>query len=289
MTASGRATSDRATSPAHIFSVDVEDYFQVSAFESIVPVTSWDQYPSRVDRNTRRLLEMLGRHDATATFFTLGWVADRFPDLVRAIVDAGHEVASHSYWHRRVTTLTPDAFREDLRRSKDVLEQVSGRAVTGYRAPSFSIVPGVEWAWEILAEEGFHYDSSVFPIRRPGYGNPGRPREPYMQQAGKRQLQQFPLATVLFAGARLPAAGGGYLRLLPDGLMQAALRDAASRGVPAMCYVHPWEIDPEQPRLPVGALTRLRHYGGLGRVEERLNRLMASHRFTSVQKYLAAA
>ena len=289
MSAPERVTPKRATSPGHIFSVDVEDYFQVSAFESIVPVSSWDQYPSRVERNTRRLLDMLAQHDATATFFTLGWVADKFPGLVRDIVAGGHELASHSYWHRRVTTLTPDAFREDLKRSKDVLEQVSGQVVTGYRAPSFSIVPGVEWAWEILAEEGFRYDSSVFPIRRPGYGNPGRPREPYTQQAGKRELQQFPLATVLFAGARLPAAGGAYLRLLPAGLMEAALKDAASRGVPAMCYVHPWEIDPEQPRLPVGALTRIRHYGGLARVEERLNRLMSMHRFTSVQKYLAAA
>ena len=277
-----------AESPRHIFSVDVEDYFQVSAFESIAPTSSWETFPSRVERNTHRLIEVLAQHDASATFFTLGWVAERFPALIRAIVDAGHEVASHSYWHRRVTTLTPEVFRADLRQSKTILEQVSGQPVVGYRAPSFSIVPGVEWAWEILAEEGFVYDSSVFPIRRPGYGNPGSPREPYMQTAGAYTLQQFPLATAVFAGARFPAAGGAYLRLLPFALVSAAMRDAAARGVPAMCYIHPWEIDPDQPRLDVSVLTRIRHYGGLSRVEQRLHRLMAAHRFISVKQYLEA-
>ena len=276
-------------SPQHLFSVDVEDYFQVSAFEKIAPTSSWDGFPSRVERNTYRLIDLLAQHHASATFFTLGWVAERFPALVRAIVSAGHEVASHSYWHRRVTTLTPNAFRADLRQSKSVLEQLCGQPVIGYRAPSFSIVPGVEWAWEILAEEGFVYDSSVFPIRRPGYGNPGSPREPYTQQAGAHTLRQFPLATAMFAGARLPAAGGAYLRLLPFALVNAAMRDATARGVPAMCYIHPWEIDPDQPRMSVGALTKIRHYGGLSGVESRLHRLMSNYRFTSVRQYLLAA
>jgi polysaccharide deacetylase family protein (PEP-CTERM system associated) len=183
--------------------------------------------------------------------------------------------------------MTPESFRADLRESKTILEQVSGQPVIGFRAPSFSIVPGVEWAWEILAEEGFLYDSSVFPIRRPGYGNPGRPREPYTQQAGPHTLKQFPLATATFGGVPFPAAGGAYLRLLPLALVHAALRDAADRGVPAMCYIHPWEIDPDQPRLDVGPLTRLRHYGGLARVEGRLQQLFSTHRFTSVRQYLA--
>lgn len=275
--------------PRHIFSVDVEDYFQVSAFEAMAPVSSWDSFPSRVEQNTHRLIDLLATHNASATFFTLGWVAERFPGLIRAIVDAGHEVASHSYWHRRVTTLTPDAFRADLCQSKTVLEQTSGQRVIGYRAPSFSIVPGVEWAWEILAEEGFVYDSSVFPIRRPGYGNPGSPREPYTQRVGAHTLKQFPLATARFARARVPAAGGAYLRLLPFALTDAGIRDAEARGVPAMCYIHPWEIDPDQPRLSVGVLTRIRHYGGLRRVEGRLHRLLSAHRFISVQQYLAAS
>jgi polysaccharide deacetylase family protein (PEP-CTERM system associated) len=218
-----------AVRPLHLFSVDVEDYFQVSAFERLAPPESWDGYPSRVEANTRRLLELLAAHDATGTFFTLGWVAERYPALVRDIAAAGHEVASHSHWHRRVTTLTPQAFRVDLRRSREVLEQVTGLPVVGYRAPSFSIVPGVEWAWEVLAEEGFTYDSSAFPIVRPGYGNPRAPRDPYIIHTASGPLEEYPLATVAAWRMRLPAAGGAYLRVLPPALVRKRPELAARR------------------------------------------------------------
>lgn len=276
-----------ARRPRHLFSVDVEDYFQVSAFERVAPIDTWDRYPSRVEVNTHGLLDLLARHEARATFFTLGWVAERFPGLIRDIVRAGHEVASHSYWHRRVTTLTPAAFREDLRRSKQVLEDVAGERVDGYRAPSFSIVPGVEWAWEILVEEGFTYDSSAFPIVRPGYGNPGAPRDPHVIVTPSGPLHQYPLATASIGAIRLPGAGGGYLRILPPALLHRAVAEAERRQAPAMCYIHPWEIDPEQPRLPVGLLTRIRHYTGLSVALSRLDALLASNTFTSVRDYRA--
>ncbi len=269
--------------PVHHFSIDVEDYFQVSAFERQVASSSWDSFESRVVRNTQRLLELLAESGAKATCFTVGWVAEKYPALVREMVSAGHEIASHSYWHRRVTTLTPQEFRSDLQRSKDVLEQIAGVKVEGHRAPSFSIVPGVEWAWEILVEEGFSYDSSVFPIRRAGYGNPDSPRQPYLMRTASGVLRQYPLATWRVGGLSLPAAGGAYLRLLPPFLVNRAIADAEARGVSAMCYIHPWEIDAGQPRLPVSALTRIRHYGGLAGVAGRLRQLLARHRFTAIR------
>jgi polysaccharide deacetylase family protein (PEP-CTERM system associated) len=274
-------------SPAHLFSVDVEEHFQVSAFDRTLSREEWGRQPSRVERNTDVLLELLGRHDAHATFFTLGWVAERQPALLRRIVAGGHELASHGWWHRRLTTLTPDEFREEARRSKAVLESLGGREVTGFRAPSFSIVPGGEWAFDVLLEEGYRYDSSLFPIRRPDYGYPDAPPVPHRIQRPSGTLLEIPLATLEVLGLRLPAAGGGYLRQLPLGLVQRSFRGMGARGVPGMFYIHPWEVDPEQPRLPVGLLTRLRHYGGLERTLPRLERLLGEFRFTSVERWLA--
>ncbi len=274
-------------SPAHLFSVDVEEHFQVSAFDRTLSREEWGRQPSRVEHNTDVLLELLGRHDAHATFFTLGWVAERQPALLRRIVAAGHELASHGWWHRRLTTLTPDEFREEARRSKAVLESLGGREVTGFRAPSFSIVPGGEWAFDVLLEEGYRYDSSLFPIRRPDYGYPDAPPVPHRIQRPSGTLLEIPLATLEVLGLRLPAAGGGYLRQLPLGLVQRSFRGMGARGVPGMFYIHPWEVDPEQPRLPVGLLTRLRHYGGLERTLPRLERLLSEFRFTSVERWLA--
>ena len=271
----------------HLFSVDVEDYFQVSAFEKVAPPSRWESYPSRVEGNTRRLLDLLDAHGASATFFTVGWVAERFPALVQEIVTKGHEVASHSHLHRRVTTLTPPEFRSDVRRSREVLEQVAGVPVVGFRAPSFSIVPEVSWAWEILCEEGFLYDSSAFPIVRPGYGNPQAPRDPYLIRTASGVLEEYPLATAAIGRLRLPAAGGAYLRVLPPALVHRAITEATRRGTPAMCYVHPWEIDAHQPRLPVGLVTRFRHYTGLAGVYQRLNALFGRVSFRSVQQYRA--
>lgn len=270
----------------HIFSIDVEEYFQVNAFERIMPLERWESQPSRVEGSTDLLLDKLARAGATATFFTVGWIAERHPHLVRRIVDAGHEVASHSHLHRRVPTLTPALFREDLRQSRDVLAELTGTAILGYRAPSFSIIPGVEWAWEILVEEGFVYDSSVFPIYRPGYGNPRSKRDSYVIETPAGPLREFPLCTYTLAGVRLPAAGGAYLRLLPFALIDRGLRSSAARGQPGVCYLHPWEVDPGQPRLDVGRLTRVRHYGGIGGTAATLDRLFARYQFSAIRDFL---
>ena len=266
----------------HLFTIDVEEYFQVSALEPVVDRAAWESLPSRVQAPTRRLLEMLESTGSRSTCFVLGWIAERHPDLVGAIAAAGHEVASHGQDHRRVTHQTPEQFRESVRRSKRVLEDVIGSPVLGFRAPSFSIVPGLEWALEILVEEGYHYDSSLFPIRRNGYGYPGTTRGVHRLQTPAGPLVEVPPATIRLGGATLPAAGGGYFRLFPYDLVRAGLRDAARRGEPGTFYIHPWEIDPDQPRLQVPLTTRVRHYTGLARTEARLGRLMREFRFGSI-------
>jgi len=273
---------------AHNFSVDVEEYFQVSAFESRVARSEWERFESRVGREVSRLLDQLTRHDARGTFFVLGWVAERKPALVRLIARAGHEIASHGWDHVRVTEQTPRAFRASVRRSKQVLEDITGVPVLGYRAPSFSIVPGGEWALDILIEEGYRYDSSLFPVRRPGYGYPGGRRDPHWLERPAGQLAEMPPATLRWCGLQLPAAGGAYFRLLPYRLVRTALRQCEDRCQPGTFYIHPWELDPTQPRFPVSWLTRVRHYGGLGRTEARLDRLLAEFRFTAMRDTVAA-
>ena len=268
----------------HLFTVDVEEYFQVSAFDRLVDRAAWGSYASRLDRGVDILLDLLARYRAAGTFFTLGWVADKHPAVVRRIAAAGHEIASHSWWHRRVTTLTPAEFREEVRSSKAILEAVSGQAVLGYRAPSFSIVPGGEWAFDVLLEEGYRYDSSLFPIRRPGYGYPAAPPVPHLIERPAGALLELPLATTTWAGLRLPAAGGAYLRQLPFALTRRAFREHHERGDAAMFYIHPWELDPGQPRLPVSWLTRLRHYRGLEKTRHRIARLLDEFPFTSVAR-----
>ena len=271
----------------HLFSVDVEEHFQVSAFEAVAPREDWGSYPSRVAANTDRILDLLAESGTLGTFFVLGWVADRHPDLVRRIVAAGHEIASHGWWHFRVHSIDREEFRNEIRRSKAVLEDVGGSPVLGYRAPSFSIIPGTEWAFDVLLEEGYRYDSSVFPIRRPGYGNPGAPRQPYVLTRPGGRLQEFPMATLAVGPLRIPAAGGGYLRQFPFRVIQAAFRQASHAGVPAMFYVHPWEVDPDQPRLPVSWLTGVRHYRGIAETLPLIRRLLAEFSFSSVSAWLA--
>lgn len=270
---------------AHHFTVDVEEYFQVSAFERFVPRERWHTFESRLAAPLERLLRLLAAHDTRATFFVLGWLAERHPDLIRRLHASGHEIASHGWGHRRVTTLDREAFRDSVRRSKNALEDLTGSPVLGYRAPSFSIVPGREWALAILVEEGFRYDSSLFPVRRAGYGYPGGRRDPHWVDTPAGRLFEAPPATVRF-GLTLPAGGGAYFRLFPYALVRAALRSAAARGAPATFYIHPWELDPAQPRLAVPWRTRLRHYGGLERTEPRLRRLLAEFRFGPVRDSL---
>ncbi|HEY7192133.1 MAG TPA: XrtA system polysaccharide deacetylase [Gemmatimonadales bacterium] len=267
----------------HHFTVDVEEYFQVSAFEPHVSRAQWDRLESRVSRGVDTLLALLERHGAQATFFVLGWIAERHPLLIKAIGAAGHEVASHGLDHRRVTKQSPGQFRESIRRSKAVLEDIVGKPVVGFRAPSFSIVPGREWALDLLIEEGYTYDSSLFPITRRGYGYAGGTRDPHLLKAQAGTLVELPPTTLRRAGINLPAAGGAYFRLFPYALTRFAFRDCARRGVPGTFYVHPWEADPDQPRLDVSWSARVRHYGGLARTVPRLERLLAEFRFNSVR------
>ena len=268
---------------AHHFTVDLEEYFQVAVFKAVVRRADWDRLESRVVRQVVPLLDLLARHGARATFFVVGWLAERHPNLIRAIAHAGHEIASHTWDHARVTDQTPAQFRASVRRTKHVLESLCGTAVLGFRAPNYSIVPGFEWALDILVEEGYAYDSSLFPVRRPGYGYASATPDPHWITCSPGRLMEFPPATLRVGSMLLPAAGGAYFRLLPYALVQAALRQCERRGVPGTFYIHPWEIDPDQPRLAVSRLTRLRHYGGLRRTAARLGRLLNEFRFTAIR------
>jgi len=266
----------------HFFTVDVEEHFQVQALAAAVPRSRWSTEESRVEPSVFELLALLEASSSTATFFVLGWLAERRPALVRAIVDAGHELASHGWDHRLVTKQSRTEFRESIRRSKCVLESVGGQRVLGFRAPSFSIVRGGEWALDCLIEEGFLYDSSLFPVRRPGYGYAGGEGDPYWVSRPAGRLAEFPPATLRFGGVRVPAGGGAYFRLLPYGLVRSAFRLAARRQRPGTFYIHPWELDPDQPRYAVGRSTRIRHYGGLNRTRPRLRRLLREFRFGAI-------
>ena len=270
----------------HFFTVDVEEYFQVKALESVVSRDQWLTRPSRVARSVDMLLDTLARHDTRATFFCLGWLANNRAEVIRSIVHAGHEIASHGFSHERVTALSRGAFRDEVRSSKRALEDVAGTAVLGFRAPSFSIVPGFEWALDVLIEEGYRYDSSLFPIRRPGYGYPSALRAPHVIQRPVGQIVEFPLATTSIFRYRVPAAGGGYLRQFPLGVIRRAFREASERREPATFYIHPWEIDPDQPRLPVSRLNRLRHYRGLGDTLPRIERLLGEFSFGAIGSYM---
>ncbi len=300
------------------FTVDVEDYYQVSAFESVVGRAEWDGYPSRVEANTDRLLGILGEFGVRGTFFVLGWEAERRPGMVRRIAAAGHEVASHGYDHRLVYDQTPVEFRDDVRNAKHLLEDTTGRAVTGYRAPSFSITRRSLWALDVLAEEGFAWDASIFPIHHDRYGIPNAPRHPFsVRQFSKvgpglnseakmlaepglgsarqtvgappeqRGLIEIPASTIRLAGQNLPVGGGGYFRLLPYRWTSWSIRRVNTReGRPVVFYVHPWEVDPKQPRLSAGRLSRLRHYRNLGKTEPRLRRLLREFRFGGIGRAL---
>lgn len=274
---------------AHHFTVDVEEYFQVSAFEPIVPRERWSEYPSRVHASVVTLLELMERFGAKGTFFVLGHVAEVHPHIVSEIARSGHEIASHGWDHRRVTDQTQTEFRESVRRTKAHLEDLTGLPVLGFRAPSFSITEGREWALDILGEEGHAYDSSLFPIRRPGYGYARAQRDPHWLSVSSGRLRQIPPTTLRRFSTNLPAAGGAYFRIFPYSLVRTAFRDCEQRGVPGTFYIHPWEIDPAQPRLPGSRSARFRHYTGLQRTLPRLNRLFSEFRFTSIANQFGLA
>jgi polysaccharide deacetylase family protein (PEP-CTERM system associated) len=265
----------------HILSVDVEDYFQVEAFAGSVNRESWNQWPSRVVANTQRVLDLFDGYNAKATFFFVGWVAEQFPQLVREVQSRGHELACHSYWHRTVYRLSPDEFRLDTRLAKRVIEDAAGVEVRGYRAPSWSITKSCLWALDILGEEGFTYDSSIYPIHHDLYGVPGAKRFPYTHACGNGlELREFPPATLRFAGTNFPVAGGGYLRIFPSAFTEHAFRTFEKNyRERVVVYLHPWEVDPDQPRIYGPLKSRLRHYTSLRRMENKLSAILSRHKF----------
>jgi len=274
----------------HYFTVDVEEYFHPSAMARHFPMAGWHRLERRSPRVVGRVLELLAAHRVSGTFFVVGWLAEQEPEMVRAIAAAGHEIASHGYEHELVGRLGPEGFRASIRRSKAVLEELCGRSVDGYRAPSFSIVPGLEWAFDALLEEGYRYDASLFPMKQhPTYGYPGAPRDPHRIQRQGGALEEFPATTLRTLGTDLPASGGAYFRLLPYQLVRAGLRQAAERGAPGMFYIHPWELDDWAPEVDAPWLQKVRTFGGRSRCWNRLARLFGEFEFQSVRESLTRA
>ena len=269
--------------------IDVEDYFHVSVFDGVVPRASWQRLETRVARNTERLLDLFEERNLRATFFVLGWVAERVPDVVRRIARAGHEIASHGYAHRLIYDQTPQAFREDVRRAKRLLENIGGVPVHGFRAPSYSVTPRSLWALDILIEEGYRYDASIFPIRHDRYGIPLSPRHPFVIERRGRTIVEAPASTVTIGPLNLPIGGGGYFRILPYAWTRwgiARVNRAEHR--PAIFYLHPWEIDPGQPALQTSWLGRFRHYRNLDATEDRLKRLLDDFAFGTLDSIIAS-
>jgi len=289
MITEGQDINARSSTAGHIMSVDVEDYFMVEAFAGSVPRNSWNAWPSRVVASTKRVLDLFDKYNTKATFFFVGWVAHRHPELVREVAARGHELACHSFWHRTVYSLTPEEFREDTRAAVNAIEDAAGVKVQGYRAPSWSITKTCLWALDILAEQGFTYDSSIFPIHHDLYGVAGAARFPYTLQCGSDAvLKEYPPATVRILGQNFPGAGGGYLRILPMAythwLFRKFEQDYHERVV---VYVHPWELDPEQPRIKDKIKSKIRHYTNLRVAEARLAELLVEYAFQSFQQCMA--
>ncbi|MBZ0220444.1 MAG: DUF3473 domain-containing protein [Candidatus Methylomirabilis sp.] len=267
--------------------IDVEDYYMVTGFADRVRFEDWPKFESRVAMSTRKILCLLSRYGVKATFFVLGWVAENDPRLVREINSEGHEVACHGYNHRLIYDTTPDEFREDIRRSKSILEDISGNAVSGYRAASYSVTKKTLWALDILMEEGFLYDSSIFPIHHDRYGIPDACRFPYEIKRNGGTLMEFPPSTLRLLGQNLPVAGGGYLRLAPSWFTRAAARRINSREQkPVIFYIHPWEMDEGQPRLRAGSLSAFRHYINIKSTSAKLEGLMREFRFKPLSAFL---
>lgn len=272
-----------STAIVNALTIDVEDYFQVSAFDAHIRRSDWERMPCRVERNIDRVLALLADAGVHATFFTLGWIAERYPELVRSVAAAGHEIASHGFAHERATSQDAASFLADIRLAKAILEDIVGEDVHGYRAPSFSVGPANPWAFDCIAEAGYRYSSSIYPIRHDHYGAPEAPRFAHQVRAG---LIEVPIATVRIMQRNWPAGGGGYFRLFPYALSRWSIkRINAVDGMPAIFYFHPWELDPHQPRVPAAGLTtRFRHYLNLDRVDVRLQSLLGDFRWDRVDR-----
>ncbi len=269
------------------FTIDVEDYFQVGAFQRTIPMSDWDKWELRVCVNTEKILQVLDEAGVKGTFFILGWIAERAPQLVKHIAACGHTVASHGYWHQLVYSQTEAEFREDVRTTRKMLQDLSGQAVVSYRAPSFSITKKTLWAHRVLVEEGYWYDSSVFPIHHDLHGNPDAPTQIHRIETESGPLLEFPPAVVKVFGQNIPTGGGGYFRLFPFAITKRMLQSINAAGNPFVFYLHPWEIDPAQPRVPGAPLkSRFRHYLNLKRTAPRLKRLLQTFSFAPMEEVL---
>ncbi len=267
--------------------VDVEDYYQVSAFSKNIDKSEWENYPSRVNSNTSRLLDLFDEKNIKATFFVLGWVAEREPNLIKHISDLGHEIACHGYKHDLIYNQTKQVFTEETIKSKLILEDIIGKPVNGYRAASYSITSKSIWAMDVLCEAGFTYDSSIFPIVHDRYGIPNAKTIPHnFRTDSGNEIVEFPLSTIGFGNKRLPISGGGYFRLFPYWLTQKGLKKVNNKNIPFIFYMHPWEIDIDQPRIKSSMLSEFRHYQNIDKFESRLNRLIGQFEFSTVKDVL---
>lgn len=270
----------------NILTIDVEDYFMVSAADQVVKFEHWDRYEIRVVESTRKVLLLLNEYKVGATFFVLGWVAERYPDLIREIIYDGHGVASHGYAHKLVYSQSPKEFREDVRKAKDILENIIKRPVLGYRAPSYSIRRDNIWALDILIEEGFKYDSSIFPAYHARGGIPNACRYPCRIKTRCSEIYEFPISVMRFLWWNMPFSGGGYFRICPSLFIRTGIQKLNLEKQSAVIYLHPWEIDPDQPRLPLHGLNKLRHYVNLKRTEIKLRDLLSKFRFCSIEDFI---
>jgi polysaccharide deacetylase family protein (PEP-CTERM system associated) len=283
-----RAVSPESRDTVNALTFDVEDYFQVQAFADVCDRDAWESYTPRVERNTNLILDLLAEHKTQATFFTLGWIAERHPSIVRRIVAEGHELASHGYAHFRVDGQTADKFRADISHTKKILEDMGGAPIGGYRAATFSVGPTTPWAFKVLEEEGYAYSSSVYPVAHDNYSNPDAPRFAY-RPPGTQRLWEYPISTIRVAGRNIPCGGGGYFRFAPYAAFSRAIAHINQREhKPAIFYLHPWEVDPDQPR-PAGVKfkSRLRHYLNLSRTVPRLTRLLRDFRWDRMDRVFA--
>lgn len=267
----------------NILSIDVEDYFMVSAFSGIIPFESWGRYESRIEKNTTLILSLLKKYNTKATFFVLGWIGERYPSLIKEIVREGHEIACHGYAHKLIYLQTREEFTEDIRKSKKILEHIISQPVIGYRAPSFSITVRSEWALDCLIEEGYRYDSSVFPIRHARGGIPHAKRFPYRIIRKDKKIWEIPLSTIRLFGRNLPIAGGGYFRLFPYKFTEMGIRRVNAGKNPVIVYLHPWEFDPDQPRILTKGINRFRHYVNLHTTEYKLENLLKQFEFGPIR------
>jgi len=270
----------------HCLTFDIEEHFQVSRFDSPIRRRHWGAFESRVTANTCKVLDLLARYETKATFFVLGWVAERHPGLIKQIAACGHEIASHGYMHELVTAQTPELFRADVRQAKLVLEDLTGSPVQGYRAPGFTITRETLWALPILAEEGYTYDSSVVPIRHDHCGLPGSDPWHHLKQTSSGPIWEVPPSTVNLGGVRVPIAGGSYFRLLPFSALCGLMRRVEQKGRPLVMYFHPWELDPHQPHMEGPFLSRMFHYMNLDKMEFRISTLMNAFRFGSIAEQI---